>query len=248
MWGLRSVLYIIRLDDACEFWNKANWERIEILLDRFSIRPLVGVIPCCQDPQLISYGFDEGFWDKTRCWTEKGWDIALHGCTHVYETKDGGLNPVQKRSEFAGLPYEIQQDKIASGISRLEERGISPKVFFAPSHTYDRNTISALEHCSAIRAISDTFAADSYLENGFLFVPVQSGHVTELPFRTVTFCYHPNNMEDSDFDALEAFFEKHAEEFGSFTDVLMGNVSRKKTVFDNMLQIAYFTFRKMRGL
>ena len=125
-------MYIIRLDDACEFWNKANWERIENLLDRFSIRPLVGVIPCCQDPQLISYGFDEDFWDKTRYWTEKGWDIALHGCTHVYETKDGGLNPVQKRSEFAGLPYEIQLEKIASGISRLEERGISPKVFLPP--------------------------------------------------------------------------------------------------------------------
>ena len=55
-------------------------------------------------------------------------------------------------------------------------------------------------------------------------------------------------MEDSDFEALEAFFEKHAKEFGSFTDVMMGNVSRKRSVFDKMLQIAYFAFRKMRGL
>lgn len=57
---------------SVSFWNKADWERIEEILVRF--------------------------WDITRFWTEKERDIALHGCSHIYETKDGGLNSVQNSS------------------------------------------------------------------------------------------------------------------------------------------------------
>lgn len=36
--------YVIRLDDACPTMNHANWNRMEYLLDKYSVRPIVGVI------------------------------------------------------------------------------------------------------------------------------------------------------------------------------------------------------------
>ena len=42
----------MRLDDACEKWNKSNWIRMEILLDHYGIKPLVGIIPHCEDEMM----------------------------------------------------------------------------------------------------------------------------------------------------------------------------------------------------
>ena len=78
----------------------------------------------------------------------------------------------------------------------MREHGIDPKVFFAPAHTFDNNTLIALKECSNIRIISDTIANDIYTKYGFTFVPQQAGRVRKQPFRTVTFCYHPNTMND----------------------------------------------------
>ena len=37
--------YIMRLDDAAEKMDIEKWSRMEKLLDKHSIKPLVGVIP-----------------------------------------------------------------------------------------------------------------------------------------------------------------------------------------------------------
>ena len=42
-------MYLIRLDDATEYMNSSAWDRIEKLLDKFSINPIVGIIPDCRD-------------------------------------------------------------------------------------------------------------------------------------------------------------------------------------------------------
>ena len=93
-----------------------------------------------------------------RTWQARGWCLALHGYDHVYLSGSGGLNPVNARSEFAGLPLEAQKEKISAGLALLREQGIEPRVFFAPSHTFDENTLTALKECSRIRHISDTVA------------------------------------------------------------------------------------------
>ena len=41
--------YIMRLDDACPKRDVEKWDRIEDLLDKFNVRPLVGIIPDCKD-------------------------------------------------------------------------------------------------------------------------------------------------------------------------------------------------------
>lgn len=94
--------YIMRLDDASEYMDVEKWQRMEDLLDKYHIKPIVGVIPDNQDSDMVGvYPKDEQFWKKVQRWKEKGWIIALHGYTHVFETREGGLNPVNDRSEFA---------------------------------------------------------------------------------------------------------------------------------------------------
>ena len=193
------MTYYIRLDDACEKRDIQNWNRMEKLLDKYDIIPLVGIIPCCEDSLMDKYEEDKNFWNQVNIWIKKGWVIALHGYSHVFISEEGGLNPVNKKSEFAGVPLERQKEKIRSGSAILRSHDIEPKVFFAPAHTFDRNTLKALMEESDIRIISDTIANKPYARWGFTFIPQQSGYVRKLPFNTVTFCYHPNTMKNDGF-------------------------------------------------
>ena len=227
---------MIRLDDACEKRDMEKWARMEAILDRYRIAPLVGIIPCCKDPEMDGYPVDESFWDTAARWKEKGWVLALHGYEHLYITKDGGLNPAQKRSEFAGVPLEEQKRKITEGVNIFRAHGFEPEVFFAPSHTFDRNTLTALRECSRIRVISDTIASRPYTLDGFTFIPMQSGVVRKLPFHTLTFCYHPNLMQDGDFERLEAFLKENAAEFQNFD---ASPTDRKRSLYDRLMRRLY---------
>ena len=82
--------YYIRLDDACEKRNLKSWNRIEELLDQYGIKPLVGIIPHCEDPMMDQYEADGNFWGRVDAWILKRWSVALHGYNHVCITKVGG--------------------------------------------------------------------------------------------------------------------------------------------------------------
>lgn len=236
-------MYIIRLDDASDYNNLSNWNRMEKILNSYSIKPIVGVIPNNQDPSMVkTYKKNNDFWKKVMHWQNGGWIIAMHGYDHVYITDDGGINPIQKRSEFAGVSLKKQEDKIRKGIEIFKSNGIIPDVFFAPSHTFDENTLLALKKNSDIRIISDTIANNIYFENDFYFLPQQSGKVRKLPFKFVTFCYHPNTMCDSDFDELENFIKENRNKFISLD--VKNLTKRNKNIFDKFLSLLYFARRK----
>lgn len=236
-------MYILRLDDASDYMDTEKWTRIEELLDKYNIKPIVGIIPDNKDKSLIKkYKKDQNFWQKAKKWKNKGWTIALHGCNHEYITDDGGINPVNRRSEFAGVSYEEQCRKIENGIKILEKYEMYPEIFFAPSHTFDLNTIKALREKSNIRIISDTIANDVYYKDDMYFIPQQSGKVRTLPFKIVTFCYHPNIMEEKDFRILEDFLNKYNKKFVTVKEVKLKK--RKLNIIDNMLRKIYFINKK----
>ena len=235
--------YIMRLDDACPRHNRDNWQRMEELLNAYGVRPIVGIIPDCRDQQMEQYPEDENFWDRARAWQSRGWAMALHGYQHVYVTRDGGINPVHRRSEFAGLPLEKQKEKISAGMEILTAQGIKPVAFIAPSHTFDLNTLAALKECTDIRSISDTIANAPYSKYGFTFIPQQSGRVRELNFYCVTFCYHPNVMGEEDFIQLEGFLRVHE---GEFVPYPRGQAKRREDVRDKLLRRGYFLMRDVR--
>ena len=237
-------MYLIRLDDASDRMHIENWARIERVLDENGIKPLVGVIPMNCDPLMAQFPVDPMFWDKARSWQEKGWRIALHGYEHVYSTKCGGINPVHAHSEFAGHSLEVQRNKIREGLRLLKEKSLTPTAFFAPSHTFDRNTLEALRLESDIRVVSDTVANDTYCRYGFTFIPQQAGRVRELPFKVTTICLHPNFTTDREFEEIEAFFKTHPGEFLDPNGILP--TTRKRSLLDRGYEFAYFLKRKLR--
>ena len=230
-------MYILRLDDASEYRDFEKWRRMAELLRKHNIKPIFGVIPDCKDPELMKYPKDESFWDTAQQWICEGWTPAMHGYQHLFKTCEGGLNPVNKFSEFAGVPYEEQAEQITKGYAILKSHKIITEIFFAPAHTYDNNTLKALYENTDIRIISDTVANDVYYKDGFYYIPQQSGCVRELPFKIATFCYHPNTMSGADFDQLEYFLVKHKSQFINFPSIHFTN--RKRSLYDLALQILY---------
>lgn len=239
------VKYLIRLDDACPYMNVEKWQRMEDILDKYSVKPLVGIIPANADPQTKIDPKDTLFWEKAHLWVKKGWSIALHGFDHICTSESGGLNPVHKRSEFAGLPYEEQCKKIRDGYSLLKDKEFEIKWFFAPSHTFDENTLKAIKECTPIRYISDMIATKPYLYKGFTFVPCQMGVFRKMPISGYwCACYHPNNMKDDQFATLESFIKNHKEEFISFDELPKAD---SKSFKDRVLSLAYYTLRRIKG-
>ncbi len=236
--------YIMRLDDAAPRMNHFKWNKIESILRRFDVHPLIGIIPDVQDEELIVYEEDRYFWQKAREWQKSGFaHLALHGYQHVYRTINGGINPVNQRSEFAGVPLEEQKVMLKMGYEKLLAAGIKADTFFAPAHTFDENTLKSLKEVTPIRIISDTVANDVYVKDGITYVPLQSGKCRVLPFKVTTFCYHPNEMVSADFIHLENFLIGHAKEFVRFDTV---QKNRPYGKLDKVFHEMYFYRKKHR--
>jgi len=151
-----------------------NWDRyfaLKTIFDRYRILPLLGVIPDNQDPHLLKFPHcSVDFWDHIRERVHAGWNIALHGCHHLYHTDNKGLLGINARSEFAGLSYEDQYEKINHGLSIFATNGINTRIFMAPAHSYDKTTLRVLK-ALGIDSITDGFALFPYLKEGILYVP-----------------------------------------------------------------------------
>ncbi len=230
--------YILRLDDASEFWAKEKWNRMHDLLVKYGIKPIVAIIPDNEDPKLLPLGKDIEFWSTIQEWIDKdGWTPALHGHRHLLHAARGGMNPVNPRSEFVGYHLPEQKQSIRRGCEILKDHNIAAEIFVAPCHTFDANTLEALRTESNIHVISDTIADDVYYRYGFYFIPQQCGMVRQLKNQITTFCYHPNFTSDEEFKRLEKFLESHYQSFISYKDISLKK--RNLSLYDRGLSILY---------
>ena len=237
--------FLLRLDDACENMDLKKWERFEILLLSHGIKPLIAVIPNNMDPDLRSCSYDPGMWSHLKELENAGWEICMHGNTHIYHNKSGGINPVHNRSEFAGLPYEIQCEEIRKGYRKFLEMDFQPRIFTAPSHTFDENTLLALKKETPVRIISDTIAFKPYIKDDFVFIPQQFSKVRKIWFPGLfTFSCHPGTMDDPDFERFKKFLKLNVNHFVSVKDLDFENV-KYKTFADSTYSFLYFNFRKI---
>ena len=78
---------LIRIDDIAENMNWELMEKCEKLFNKYSIKPLLGVIPNNQDKELLKHQKKDKFWNKVRDWQNDGWEISMHGYTHIYDSK-----------------------------------------------------------------------------------------------------------------------------------------------------------------
>ena len=95
---------LLRMDDVAENMNWHIMNKIEILFDKYNIKPVIGVIPNNKDPELLKFPKEENFWEKIKTWQKKGWEISMHGYSHEYEIeiKKKDFFKLGGKSEFFG--------------------------------------------------------------------------------------------------------------------------------------------------
>jgi len=215
----RTTRYLLRLDDLCPTWNRLRWDRVLEMVFAHGVRPILGVVPENEDPDLIRGPVDPEFWPRMRALQADGATIALHGYRHLSEQRGGGLLPLHKWTEFAGTPLEAQRHWIQMGMEKLRSEGLSPKLWIAPRHGLNDATLKALR-MENIRVLSDGLAREPFQRGGVLWLPQQLWAPVAKGPGTWTLCLHPNTATDAEVDALEVFLCAHRDEFCSFSEVL----------------------------
>ena len=209
---------LFRLDDITPDmdWNK--FYRVKAIFDKYKVKPLVGVVPDNGDPGLRRGEYHKDFWEYIASLEQSGWQVAQHGYRHIYETKHAGMLGLKIASDFAGLPYEVQYEKIREGREILKRNGLHAPVFMAPGHTYDRNTLKALRKLD-FTCVTDGYANIPYRKKGLLFVPCRSSR-PKLSGGVDTICIHCNELRENDYRELENFLEQHIQQVIPFTAIL----------------------------
>lgn len=201
----------VRLDDITPDMDWEGFLRFKALLDRYQVKPLIGVIPQNRDENVKGSGNGRpgDFWAYIRKLQEEGWVVAMHGYEHVYTTQRGGLFPLNHFSEFAGLPYEKQRQMLEDGKKLLEDKGVFTDLFMAPAHSYDRNTLKALKD-TGFKGITDGFGDFPYVYRGLTFYPISFRFSATLKKKKgySTMVVHTGTNTEKEMEQYEGYFQR----------------------------------------
>ena len=208
---------LIRIDDVSENMNWSLMNKCETLFDQYNIKPLLGVIPCNEDKDFYAYEKNNDFWNKVRSWQKKGWEISMHGFTHVYdqETNKKDYFNYGGGSEFCGHSYSTQFSRVKNGLKKFEDENIKISSFFAPNHTYDKNTFAALQE-SGVKHIIDGYGLIPYTKNNLNFFPQLFYKEIMLPFGIQSTQIHLNGWNDDNYKHFENFILKNKNKIINF--------------------------------
>jgi len=212
---------LIRLDDIAENMKWEYMKKCETIFDKYSIKPILGVIPNNKDKDLLNYEKNENFWEQVRNWQKKGWEISMHGFSHLYDKKTNKLDlfGYGGDSEFFGHDFENQKEKIQKGLKKFADEGIKIRSFFAPNHTYDQNTLKAIKDCG-IKNIIDGYGIAPYKYNDLVFMPQLFYKEIMLPFGIQSTQTHINYWSDNDYLKFENFISQNSSKIISFDHAL----------------------------
>jgi predicted deacetylase len=243
-----SAKYIIRLDDASEYMNHKKWDPYFRLFDKYNIKPIIGVIPFNKDPKMQNSFPDNHFWDRVRTWEKKGYCIAMHGFNHLYESSNGGLLNTNLYSEFAGLPINQQRDKLLKAQEIFNSNSLQPKIFFAPGHTFDKNTIQSLKDVTLINIISDGHALKAFKEFGINWIPQQLWSPQKKLFGLWTICVHPETCTEDYYLKLEDFISRNKSSFERIENLSFKSLDIRDYVYRYKLQLINSFKRRIKIL
>ncbi len=207
-----------RLDDITPDMDWDRFYRVKAIFDKYKVKPLIGIVPDNGDDGLKIGEYHEDIREYAASLQNDGWLIAPHGIRHIYETRNAGLLGLKQASEFAGLPYEAQYDKIERGREILQKHGLNATIFMAPGHTYDKNTLKALKALD-FTCVSDGYTNIPYFAKGLLFIPCRSSKPA-LALGVDTVCIHCNELQEGDYRELENFLEHNLSHVVSFGEVM----------------------------
>jgi hypothetical protein len=112
-------------------------------------------------------------------------------------------------SEFAGLAYDEQLQKIERGKEILEKNiWMTIKRWMAPAHSFDKDTCKALKK-AWFAYITDGIALYPFEKHGLKWLPQQIWRPTKKCIGIWTICLHINNFKEKDIKGIESFIKGH---------------------------------------
>ena len=211
----------IRLDDITP---DMDWERFlafKEILDGCGVKPLIGVVPDNRDENLHRAKAAGDFWEYVKELQEDGWCVALHGWRHLYTTKKGGLFPLNKFSEFAGVPFAKQKEMLLEATEILKKNGIQTDIFMAPAHSYDKNTLKALKELGYDK-LTDGFGSRPYRRLGMTFYPISFLLRRSQKKRkgATTMVVHTNEIDEAGMARMKKLLTEQKDNLISYGDYL----------------------------
>jgi predicted deacetylase len=241
-----KIAYLLRFDDMCATMNWHVWNQIESVLDLARIRPIVAVIPDNQDASLKVDVVNPLFWDRVRAWQEKGWTIALHGYQHRYVNSEPGLLGLSNKSEFAGLTYDEQHQKLESALIVFRRENVRVDAWIAPSHSFDELTLRNLRELG-IKVISDGLWRRPVVDdNGLIWIPQQLWKFQKKSAGVWTICTHHNSWTTPDFANWSAGVVAYRDRISSVPEVLVNFGPREIRLTDRLHAAAAMLNIRMR--
>ena len=226
------------------------WNDVENILIETGVKPILAVVPDNRDEELILDPPDADFWTRVRAWQSRGWTIGLHGYQHRYVTKEAGMFGRAARSEFAGLPLDVQEAKLRNALQIFRRENVSPELWVAPAHSFDATTVAALSNVG-LHTISDGYALYPYEDsNGIAWIPQQLGRFRNVPLGVWTICHHINDWTPREVAQFGQDLSRFASRFASVPQVLEGYKRRQRNWLDvgtsGLLRLARRTGRLLR--
>ncbi|MEZ9747035.1 DUF2334 domain-containing protein, partial [Vibrio splendidus] len=226
------VKYLVRLDDACPTMDREKWNIFIDFFKEHSIKPIIAVVPDNKDTDLVASVYDENFWSNVRHWDNLGFDIALHGYNHDLMTDYPGILGLNKYSEFAGLSYYNQGEKLRKAIGIFNKEKIKTRCWVAPAHSFDGDTIRALLSETDINIISDGLSFRPYTDQGCIWVPQQLWKFKSRKNGIYTICYHPNNMSIASIQTEINKLKQNLKKISNIDDVLNSSSIKRRSLLD----------------
>lgn len=240
-----SARFLIRFDDICPTMNWEIWEHLESILMQHGVKPILSVVPDNQDPKLVVDVPRPDFWQRVRRWQEQGWSIVLHGYQHINETRHSGLMGINARSEFAGLTYDVQRDKIKRALAIFSREGVRADAWVAPDHAFDAVTVRVLSECG-IRVISDGFYWRPVFRMGALWIPQQMWRFRSMPGGVWTVCYHHNRFSAGNIAKIETDIIRHRKDIVSLDSLVKHYPAKQMGVMDEFLSVLWLNCLRLK--
>ncbi len=220
----KPAQYLLRFDDLCPTGAAQRWCACADLIAEFGLKPILAIVPENRDPELEQSAPDPDFWApkfwvSMRAMQAAGATIALHGYRHICASAGRSLIPLSPQSEFAGVDLATQRAWIRDGLRILRGHGLDPRVWAAPRHGFDRNTLNVLK-AEGIAVVSDGFARVPFVCDGFTWIPQQLWGPCEKSAGIWTICVHPNTASGEQIEGLREFLRDRAMQFTSVDRVL----------------------------
>ena len=146
---------------------------------------------------------------------------------------------IDNLNELSKLKKSIS--KILLKINKLKKNNINIKTFFAPNHTYDETTFTALKQ-SGINEVIDGYGLLPYTYKQIRFIPQLFYKTVMLPIGIQSTQLHINYWDEKDFKKFEKFIVNNHKKIYSYNEVI-------KFVNDNyVFKIINITIEKILKL